>query len=667
MDNDDDERQIELDCIAAIFPEISIEPGESFAASLDLPVQPRTPVVVKFLSSITTTDDASTANKDSVISTTSKSENEHHLCKTRHISYLPSLHLRLNLPQGYPISSPPEFTISTSIPWLPVACIHALEKKGRELWDDMEHSSMLYDYIDWLQQAAETAFGYAAEDGLGNLELLSDHEIALLDFSIKATQAAFDRETFACGVCLGTLSAYFSRSMNIDVTADPKKGSACHKMLDCGHVFCVECLQDFYNVAIKEGNLASVRCLAPNCAKVRLGDEDLQTEGLGQRSKLQLSPSELLQIPLEKTIVQRYVTLKHKSDLESDKSTIYCPRPWCQGAARSKHRKPDVEIHTESLPHNSKPRSNEQAATKESQEADDFSRADLLAICEDCELAFCSRCFGVWHGEFTICFPRLSSGELTAEDQASLEYMRLYSTPCPTCDAPAQKTHGCNHMICFRCNTHFCYLCSAWLEPSNPYRHYNEGRTGCFQRLWELEEGEGQDVAVAEEVDAAQMNVRQNQARAIQGRRQTQVLDRRPRPERIPPDGQQRPIPNIDLPAVELEAPLVLRINQVQAPRPAAAAPAAVARAGEGAHGPRHRGNNRQRNADQPNVRRGPPRARDHDHGFVGPQDGIAANLDQQAWVQQFVQMALRDEEHLIGWDSDDDDDLGGLWEIPVA
>ncbi|CRJ85331.1 hypothetical protein BN1708_016999, partial [Verticillium longisporum] len=103
-----------------------------------------------------------------------------------------------------------------------------------------------------------------------------------------------------------------------------------------------------------------------------------------------------------------------------------------------------------------------------------------------------------WHGEFVSCMPPRDTGELSAEEQASIDYLKLHSTPCPTCAAPAQKTHGCNHMICFRCNSHFCYLCSAWLDPAKPYQHFNEQpggkRTSCYMRLWELEEGDGDDV-----------------------------------------------------------------------------------------------------------------------------------------------------------------------------
>lgn len=31
---------------------------------------------------------------------------------------------------------------------------------------------------------------------------------------------------------------------------------------------------------------------------------------------------------------------------------------------------------------------------------------------------------------------------------------------------------------------------SAWLDPQNPYKHFNDKKVGCYQRLWELEEGD---------------------------------------------------------------------------------------------------------------------------------------------------------------------------------
>lgn len=219
-------------------------------------------------------------------------------------------------------------------------------------------------------------------------------------------------------------------------------------MLDCGHVFCIECLQDFYNNAIKEGDLASVRCLEPSCAKTR---EDAQAPGSKKRRKPKtyLSPSELLQIPLDPETVKRYVTLKYKTELESDKNVIYCPREGCQGAARSKkHKKPEgFELHEtedDSEPEDENPIAESSEASKPTVKP--FKLEDRLAVCEDCGFAFCSRCYKGWHGDYVICHPSRGKEELSEEEKASLDFISLHTTPCPTCACPAQKTHGCNHM-----------------------------------------------------------------------------------------------------------------------------------------------------------------------------------------------------------------------------
>jgi E3 ubiquitin-protein ligase RNF14 len=53
-------------------------------------------------------------------------------------------------------------------------------------------------------------------------------------------------------------------------------------------------------------------------------------------------------------------------------------------------------------------------------------------------------------------------------------------------------------MRCFQCDTHFCYLCSAWLSPDNPYSHFNQTSSTCYNRLWDLEGGDGLDPEGAE-------------------------------------------------------------------------------------------------------------------------------------------------------------------------
>ncbi|KAK5275864.1 hypothetical protein LTR16_012051, partial [Cryomyces antarcticus] len=109
-----------------------------------------------------------------------------------------------------------------------------LKDEGTKLWEDYGRSSVVFAYIDLLQQAAERGFDLA-EENEGLLEVPQEMKIPLLDFDIKAKRAKFEQGTYDCGVCL-----------------EPKKGSACYQLARCGHVFCVACLQDFYNNCITE-------------------------------------------------------------------------------------------------------------------------------------------------------------------------------------------------------------------------------------------------------------------------------------------------------------------------------------------------------------------------------------------------------------------------------
>ncbi|PQE09456.1 RWD domain-containing protein [Rutstroemia sp. NJR-2017a BVV2] len=651
----EDQRQEELDCVAAIFPEIEIDAANPFCASIALSVSPQKPVTVAFPAASDGTQDIRLITPPQSASSGEEGQariNTENAIESHRLTHLPSLHLRITLPEEYPESKPPKFELSAEPRWLPQSRLGELEAEGQRMWEELGRDLVVFAYIDFLQQSAENAFGFGEEGTI--LEIPQDQKISLLDFDIVAKQAAFAKETYECGVCL-----------------DPKKGSVCHRMVDCGHVFCVQCLQDFYNNAIKEGDLVSVRCLAPNCAKDR-AERKKSSSGKSRKPKVQLSPSELLQIPLEHEVVSRYVKLKHKAQLEKDKNTVYCPRAWCKGAAKSKKHK--------------KPEGFEEVESSDEDEDDDgqnkkngvVAGADRLAVCEDCSYAFCSRCLQGWHGEFKICMPKREDAELTEEEKASLEYMKLHTTPCPTCAAPSQKTHGCNHMICFKCQSHFCYLCSAWLDPSNPYKHYNVETTGCYMRLWELEGGDGDDVGIG----------------YVGGNQRARPVEEIPEEELVvfeveepEPEVQEAPVAEEpgDRRELEREGPLVLRINQARvAPQAAPAVPDAPPAPRNNRVAPRgnrqNRGNaNANANANNRAPRAGAhaarPRAVDPQQvprqvAPVAPaeelvQDPEGQNAANQAWVQRFVQMALNDEEDQMEWDSDDEDNHAA-WEIPV-
>lgn len=485
MDNDafpDDDRAVELSSIEAIYPELILEPSKPYHARLDIPVTPSTPLKIRFKQS---TADAvapnlSPSKAESTLShveengndiATSQSSNEQ--SEVHSLTHLPPLVLTIDLPTGYPTEEAPNVSLSVNPAWLPESLLDKLINEAEKLWEDNGRMMVIFDYISHLEEQALAGFGFADGENKG-LDISSNLKIELLDYDINEKRRQFEKGTYDCGICL-----------------EPKKGTACHRLMQCGHVFCVSCLQDFFNSCITEGDVDNVKCLNPECGK--------KAAATGQPSKRPrhertLNPSELLQIPLEQDIVQRYVHLKRKKALESDKNTVYCPRQWCQGAAKSKkHPKPEDMFDDTT-----------QGSDGEDADGDEETHAGLppmserLSICEDCNYAFCSVCKKGWHGELAYCYPR-KQAEPTEEELATEKYFRMHTTPCPTCSAPSQKSHGCNHMICFKCRTHFCYLCSSYLMPDNPYAHFNNPKSPCHMRLWELEGGDGEGQAVGQE------------------------------------------------------------------------------------------------------------------------------------------------------------------------
>ncbi|KAJ5205420.1 Zinc finger C6HC-type [Penicillium cf. griseofulvum] len=464
----EDDRSVELSSIFAIFPEIQIDPSSPFKAALDLPVAPSAPTSICFQQPV----DTAPAITPPTSLDESKGELDHPPIKDVHVlSHLPPLNLEIELPQGYPSEKPPIVHLRTIPSWLPPSVIDQLSNDCHRLWEECGKDLVVFTYIDHLQQLAETTFNI--QDPSGEVCLSRDLKIALLDYNKKAEREKFEQGTFECGVCL-----------------EPKKGTVCYRLLRCSHVFCIQCLQDFYNSCITEGDVDSVKCMAPDCEynkRPAAAPGEGQTPPRKKRDRT-LGPSELLQIPLAAETVQRYAFLKRKKKIEADKTTVYCPRQWCQGAARSKrHPKPEDPM-SDDL--NSSDEEDGPEPRSEVQDGELPPMAERVSICEDCNYAFCCVCKKGWHGELVRCFPR-RDGEPTEEEKATEEYLRLYTTPCPTCNVPCQKQMGCNHMRCFQCDTHFCYLCSAWLCADNPYRHFNDPKGQCFNRLWDLEGGDG--------------------------------------------------------------------------------------------------------------------------------------------------------------------------------
>ena len=479
MDNYD-AREEELSSVEAIFPEL-VRHG-SYKVSLEIPVPLSKPVRVKFPAPQQVAPPPVSLHDTLTFQQTEQNDRDN--IEVHHLWNLPPLTAKLTLPEGYPSEKPPEVELQPREAWMPETKLAELRDAAGELWEEMGRDMVVYSYIERIQEAAESCFDLAVN---GTLEIPPELKVALLDYDSKVKKEKFDRETFACMMCL-----------------EPKKGAVCHRLLDCGDVFCVECLQDYYNNCIKEGDVDNVRCINPDCGK----DAIIDVDGRKRRKRpKKLQPSELLQISISEEDVQRYVTIRRKRKFEKNPNTVYCPRKWCQGPARTGDKGSEDGADSDSddeekqlepaapapvVPEND---GSEDDGEDDGQDESPESRRPLpgerLAQCEDCGYAFCQVCKRTWHGEFGHCSVR-AKGELSREERASEAYMKKHSTKCPTCSVPSQKIMGCNHMKCGRCNTHFCYLCSSWLSADNPYQHYNTQGRPCYMRLWEMEEGDGE-------------------------------------------------------------------------------------------------------------------------------------------------------------------------------
>src|SRR5271154_3723238 len=168
----EDERTIEFSSIAAIFPELVLDPKQPFTATLQLAVTPLKPLKIVFKPSAesappvlptppTSTEQGdegkgtSTGQKIRGIEQPVDQTDEHNL------SHLPPLTLKITLPDAYPAEKPPLISLSTSPPWIPKAVLKSLKADCVRLWEELGKDLVIYTFIDHLRQAGESAFGLA--------------------------------------------------------------------------------------------------------------------------------------------------------------------------------------------------------------------------------------------------------------------------------------------------------------------------------------------------------------------------------------------------------------------------------------------------------------------------------------------------------------------------
>uniref|UniRef100_A0A8C7SQD9 E3 ubiquitin-protein ligase RNF14 n=1 Tax=Oncorhynchus mykiss TaxID=8022 RepID=A0A8C7SQD9_ONCMY len=384
------------------------------------------------------------------------------------VSFLPPLVLNFELPADYPSSSSPVYTLSSK--WLSRDQMTSLCKRLDELWGENQRCVVLYKWIQFLKEEAFAFLdvksplevvkaGKAPVDSKrskaavkragtiigeeGKLESLleldpravlvvdpcTDILPQLLDFDEVQRQKVFDGKAFCCSICLME-----------------KLGSSCLCFKECQPVYCKACMTEYFGIQIRDGNVQCLNCPEPKCTSLAM-------------------PSQV-KLLVGEELFTRYDRLLLQSSLDLMADVVYCPRQSCCQAVM-------VEPDT------------------------------TMGICPACQYAFCTLCKRGYHG-LSHCKVTAGKGnnctlgkkfteqrfgkrviQRAVEESFSRDWLYENCKGCPRCGTNIQKVDGCNKMTCTSCKQYFCWLCLGQLTLVNPYSHFNNPSSPCYNQLFQ--------------------------------------------------------------------------------------------------------------------------------------------------------------------------------------
>jgi hypothetical protein len=189
--------------------------------------------------------------------------------------------------------------------------------------------------------------------------------------------------------------------------------------LQCGHSWCKSCLSG-YLTAASENKLFPITCL-------------------GNKAKCsQLLPLTVAQDILSASEFEDLTNASFLAYVHSRPNEFhYCPAPDCAQVYRT-------------APQNT------------------------VLQCPSCLTRICPSCHVEYH-DGQECADRQIGGEKLFKEWSKLHNIKN----CPGCRAPIEKSEGCNHMTCIRCQTHICWVCmKTFPNGEKIYKHMREDHGG---------------------------------------------------------------------------------------------------------------------------------------------------------------------------------------------
>ncbi|KAK7309638.1 hypothetical protein RJT34_06531 [Clitoria ternatea] len=429
------------------------------------------------------------------------------------VQYLPPIVLTCLLPKSYPSHQPPIFAIS--VKWLEPMKILSLCSKLDSIWADQLGQEVIYPWVEWLHGSSLSHLGFDEEITLGpyGKNRVRDERVVsgvgcievdipfLQNYNDERHHDNFLKEFHTCSIC-------FSEYAGTDFIRLP-----------CKHFFCLKCLQTFSQIHVKEGNISNLQCPDAKCAvmippvllKHLLGDEDYERWESMMLEKTLASMSDVVYCPRCETPC-----------IEDEDQHAQCPKCFFSFCTLCRERRHvgiacmtlDMKLqilqdrqNSSQLKEDQKRRErekiNEMLSVKEIHRDSKLCPSCDMAIsrtegcnkmkCGNCEQYFCYRCnkaidasdpYGHFRDGSCELFPRemVESWQerinpRQAVGQLQAELFPQHGLACPNCRQFNAKIGNNNHMFCWACQSHYCYLCHEIVRRGS--KHY--GPKGCKQ------------------------------------------------------------------------------------------------------------------------------------------------------------------------------------------